>query len=221
MLSAETSRLPVLRRQLRRLRRALSQQEQREHAAAVAKQVQRSGLLRAADRIAIYRPVDGELDPWPLVERVQHLHQWYLPVVRRHPQGRLWFVQQDAQARLRPNRFGILEPTARGRKILPPQALNLVLVPLVGFDPSCHRLGMGAGFYDRSLGFLRTRTQWMRPKLLGLAHECQKVDALTPQPWDLPLDAVVTESSIYLRHSPRTADRPGCPSHPKTGIRGQ
>jgi 5-formyltetrahydrofolate cyclo-ligase len=70
---------------------------------------------------------------------------------------------------------------------------------LVGFDRACHRLGMGAGFYDRSLAFLQQRRHWRRPRLIGLAHECQRVEALAPKPWDIPLDAVITEAAIYRR----------------------
>jgi 5-formyltetrahydrofolate cyclo-ligase len=153
----------------------------------------------SAQRIALYQPIDGELDPWPIVARLQRPRCWYLPVVRQHPKGRLWFVRYHPKRRLKPNRFGILEPSPRQARRITPQGLDLILVPLVGFDQQCHRLGMGAGFYDRSLAFLRSRRCWHRPRLIGIGHECQKVDALVPQPWDLPLDAVVTEAALYLR----------------------
>ncbi|WP_462321876.1 5-formyltetrahydrofolate cyclo-ligase [Halochromatium sp.] len=190
---------PLLRRRLRRARRALSQREQREHAEAVCQRLLSSGLTHSARRIALYLPVSGELDPSPIRERLRGHRRWYLPVLRPHAPGRLWFVRIDPKSRLRRNRFDILEPAARNRQIVPPQGLDLILVPLVGFDAQCHRIGMGAGFYDRSLAFLGDRRHWQRPRLIGLAHECQRVEAIEPEPWDRPMDAVVTERALYRR----------------------
>ena len=58
---------------------------------------------------------------------------------------------------------------------------------------------MGGGFYDRTLAYLRQRTHWLRPRLIGLAHECQRVERIAPQPWDIPLDGVATELGVYWR----------------------
>ncbi len=190
---------PLLRRRLRRARRALSQREQHEHAEAVCKRLINSGLMHSARRIALYLPLPGELDPTPIRERLQGRRRWYLPVLRQHAPGRLWFVRLNVKSRLRRNRFGILEPAARNRQIVPPQGLDLIFVPLVGFDAQCHRIGMGAGFYDRSLAFLGDRQHWQRPRLIGLAHECQRIESIKPEPWDRPMDAVVTEHAVYRR----------------------
>ncbi|WP_338073074.1 5-formyltetrahydrofolate cyclo-ligase [Halochromatium salexigens] len=190
---------PLLRRRLRRARRELSQRAQRDHAAAVCRRLLSSGLIRSARRIAFYLPIAGELDPTPIREQLRGRRHWYLPVLRPHTPGRLWFVHDAPKTRWRRNRFGILEPSGRYRQIVPPQGLHVILVPLVGFDAHCHRIGMGAGFYDRSLAFLRDRRHWQRPRLIGLAHECQRLDAIEPEPWDLPLDAVVTEHALYQR----------------------
>lgn len=187
----------ALRRHIRRSRRQLGQREQRLHAEAVCQRLLSSGLLRSARRIALYQAVDGELDPNPIRVRLTGRYRWYLPVLRPHTQGRLWFVRDRAQRLWRPNRFGILEPSVRGSQIAAPQGLHLILVPLVGFDAECHRIGMGAGFYDRSLAFLRSRRHWQRPRLIGLAHECQRIDRIEPEPWDVQLDAVVTERNLY------------------------
>jgi 5-formyltetrahydrofolate cyclo-ligase len=72
-------------------------------------------------------------------------------------------------------------------------------MPLVGFDANCNRLGMGGGFYDRTLAYLRLRRCWRRPLLIGIAHECQRVERLETNTWDVPLDLVVTEERIYRR----------------------
>ena len=157
-------------------------------------------MLRHARRVALYWAADGELDPQPLMQRMPgRRRRWYLPVLRRHALGRLWFVRYTNNDRLRANRLGIPEPIRRKRRITAAQALDLILLPLVGFDTDCNRIGMGAGYYDRSLGFLRYRSHWRRPLLIGLAHECQRLDRIEPHPWDVPLDAVVTEARIYMR----------------------
>jgi 5-formyltetrahydrofolate cyclo-ligase len=77
-------------------------------------------------------------------------------------------------------------------------ALQLIFVPLVGFDVRGNRLGMGAGYYDRALAFRRRREHWDGPRLIGIAHSCQQVDAIDPTPTDIPLDAVVTERDIHV-----------------------
>ncbi|WP_295879510.1 5-formyltetrahydrofolate cyclo-ligase [uncultured Thiohalocapsa sp.] len=188
----------ALRRRLRTARRALDSRSQRAHAQAIVRNLLRARLLQGAKRVALYVAADGEPD---IRQRLAGLpgrgRRWYLPVLRGHAAGRLWLVRHRPGEPLRPNRFGILEPVRRHRRIQPMHALDLILVPLVGFDAACNRLGMGAGFYDRSLAPLRRRQHWRRPRLVGIAHECQRVERLVPQPWDVPLDAVVTESGVY------------------------
>jgi 5-formyltetrahydrofolate cyclo-ligase len=71
-------------------------------------------------------------------------------------------------------------------------------MPLVAFDPSGNRLGMGGGFYDRTFSYLRNRKFWTKPLLIGIAYEFQRLDSLTPSPWDVPLQAIATEKSLHL-----------------------
>jgi 5-formyltetrahydrofolate cyclo-ligase len=186
------------RRQLRRLRRALDARTRNAHAAAILRRLECGRFLNGAARIALYIAADGEPDLAPLMTNPRARHRrWYLPVLRPHAPGRLWFVRHRPGDRLRPNRYGIPEPAHR--QIQPVHGLDVILLPLVGFDAHCNRLGMGAGFYDRSLAPLRARRHWQRPLLVGIAHDCQRVARLAPKPWDIPLHAVVTESRIYRR----------------------
>lgn len=187
--------MPSPRSRLRALRRALPPAIQRRHARDLTRHLGRRPRLRRATRVALYWPSDGELDPRPLL-RLRPRKRWYLPVLRRFPRRTLMFVRWRPGERLRPNRFGIPEPTRRGRRIHPAGALDLVLVPLVGFDADGHRLGMGGGYYDRTLAGLRQRRHWRRPRLIGLAHDCQRLARIEPRPWDVRLDAVATESGL-------------------------
>ena len=70
-------------------------------------------------------------------------------------------------------------------------------MPLVGFDEAGYRLGMGGGFYDASLAYLRRRKTWRKPYLVGVGYECQRIARVPRDPWDVPLDAVLTESRVY------------------------
>lgn len=184
------------RRQLRIARRALTTQEQRKHAQQLSRHLGRSLRFRRAKRIGIYWPTDGELDPRPLL-RLKPSSQWHLPVLRRFPRPKLMFVRWSRRDRLAPNRFGIPEPRRRGLRVRSPLALDLLLVPAVGLDRRGHRIGMGCGYYDRTLAFLLRRRYWRRPRLVGIAHSCQELPAIVPQPWDVPLDAIVTDEGLW------------------------
>ena len=120
----------------------------------------------------------------------------YLPVMRRDGPDSLLFVRFRLHDRLRRGRFGVLQPVAHLYRRLSPRALDLVLVPLVAFDAQGNRMGMGKGFYDRTFAFKRGR-EARRPWLLGVAHECQKVEALLPAPWDVRLQGVATPEGLY------------------------
>lgn len=193
-----------LRLELRSKRRLIRPRIQRAHAISVADRLASSRAFLSASRIAFYWPADGELDPRPLMHTAYASgKQCYLPVLCpiriTQYRGKLWFARHLTSRQMRPNRFGIPEPTLRGRHLLRPLGLDLLIMPLVGFDAQCHRIGMGGGFYDRTLGYLRHRRHWQRPRLIGIAHDCQRLEHIEPRPWDIQLDAVVTEEGIHAR----------------------
>lgn len=196
----------TLRRQLRARRRGLSDEQQHRAAVGLRRVAMGSGVLRRRRRIAFYLPGDGEIDVLPLLARIHAIgRHCYLPVLDTMESGRLWFMRWQPGDRLVRNRFGIGEP-ARGERVHA-SALDLILLPLVAFDGEGNRLGMGSGYYDRTLAFLRHRDHWRRPVLYGVAHEFQRVAALDAAPWDVPLDGCLTECRLHLfrpRHrSPR------------------
>ena len=199
-MTPQTDSPAALRRRLRLLRRGLSAAQQREHAHALARTLGRQPAFLRARRIGIYWPADGEIDPRPLLGLAQASRKrWHLPVLCRHPHPRLWFLTYRPDEPMRPNRFGIPEPALRNRRLRLAWTLDLLLVPLVGFDSNCNRLGMGGGYYDRTLSYLSHRQHWRRPRLIGVAHECQRVTELPMRPWDIPLDLVMTERRVYRR----------------------
>jgi 5-formyltetrahydrofolate cyclo-ligase len=108
------------------------------------------------------------------------------------------FAAYQPGMRMALNRFSIAEPALPRAELLAAECLDLIIMPLVGFDAGGNRLGMGGGFYDRTLAFLQHRGRWRRPLLFGLAYEFQRVDGLQPRCWDVPLDGVITDR--YLRY---------------------
>jgi 5-formyltetrahydrofolate cyclo-ligase len=191
---------PVLRRRLRVLRQALTPAEQCSHSRSLARLLGKHTAFLRAERVGTYWSIDGEIEPLPL-SRLGHARhkRFFLPVLRPRPGKRLWFLEYRIGDPVYKNHFGIPQPRLRNRRTRLPWALDLLLVPLVGFDADCNRLGMGAGYYDYTLAYLRKRRRWHRPRLVGIAHECQRVDALETSPWDVPLDMVATEKRIYVR----------------------
>lgn len=190
-----------LRRKLRARRAALSDAEQKLAARHLAARVGATRLFMACRRIACYLPSDGEIDPSLIIERIWRTGKnAFLPVLPRSSHNRLWFAPALPGMELAPNRYGIPEPQVQARTLVRAQDLDLVLLPLVAFDVRGNRLGRGAGFYDRSLAFLRYRAHLRKPYRLGLAHDFQRIESFAADPWDIPLDGVITDRAAYYTH---------------------
>jgi 5-formyltetrahydrofolate cyclo-ligase len=187
------------RRRLRAQRNALAAEDRRRAGERLASQLAGVRLFRLSRRIACYLPNDGEIDTRGVIERIWRMRKTcYLPVLSPLAHDRLWFAPAVPGMTLVRNRFGIPQPRVPARELVRAQALDLLLLPLVGFDAHGNRLGMGGGFYDRSLEFLRHRIRWRKPHVLGLAYDFQRVDGLRPDAWDVPLQGVVTDAAVYL-----------------------
>ncbi|MEE5064313.1 5-formyltetrahydrofolate cyclo-ligase [Pseudomonas alliivorans] len=199
MTSAPSLSRPQLRRQLRKARRSLTRSQQREAARGLYRQLAQHPLFRRARHVSLYLPMDGEIDPRLLLRAAQRRGKaTYLPVLNAWPRTRMVFQRVHPGEAFRPNRFRIPEPRINRAKQRRIWALDLVLMPLVGFDDEGGRLGMGGGFYDRSLAYRARRSIWRKPVLLGLAHECQKVERLAQASWDVPLQGTVSDKRWYL-----------------------
>lgn len=192
----------AVRRRMRIVRRSIPSVERMEAAAGVAANLAHLGLPRSGSRIAAYLPMDCELDPAPVVAAARlRGNEVYAPAVTSYQGRRMRFTHLPPGAGLRRNRWGIDEPEGIG---INGRWLDLVLVPCVAFDETGQRLGLGAGFYDRHFAFLRHRRAWRRPRLLGLAYDCQRVAGIEVRSWDVQLWGVVTERGIY-GHAARIA----------------
>lgn len=184
-----------LRTQLRQQRRQLTATQQQHASLAIARQLRQQPFFLYARHIAIYLAQDGE----PSLHACRHPQAtFYLPRLAPLGSGRLLFLRYDQHTRLEKNRFGIDEPRWPGtdrRDQRPAATLDVVLLPLVGFDLHGGRLGMGGGFYDRTFAF--QQRAYHCPRLIGVAHDCQQVARLPMASWDIPLDGVITPSGFY------------------------
>lgn len=167
---------------------------------AVARHAARSVLVRRVRHLGCFFSADGEIDTAPLIERIEARGKTvWLPCLG---QPTLRFRPYGHGKRLVRGEFGIFEP-ASGPFVTIRQ-LDVVFMPLVGFDDAGNRLGMGGGYYDRSLAFMRGRRFASGPMLVGLALALQRVAHITPQWWDIALDAVITEHGMtrFTRQPP-------------------
>ena len=182
----------ILRQQLRDKRAQVAPIAQLTASIKIADLLSQHLLFKNSQTIAGYFSVNNEINPQPLLELAwQKNKTCYLPVVA---DKLLQFHLYQPNDHLRKNHFDIPEPTSE--KIINPQELDLILVPLVAVDQQGTRLGMGAGYYDRTFSFLLNNPKVNKPYLVGLAYDWQIVEKIDVEEWDVPLDAVVTETRI-------------------------
>jgi len=185
-----------LRRTMRRRRRLLTKAERAGAAQAFAQLAVRSRLLRPGRHVAVYLAHGAEADLSKLIEAGTAARCiLYAPVIADYRSQRMAFVRFDPGAPLRRNRYGIPEPLSYSHTAV--RRLDLVFAPLVAVDERGWRIGSGAGFYDRCFSHLRRGRIWRRPRLIGVGYEFQRVSAVDFAPWDVPLDAVLTEKALY------------------------
>jgi 5-formyltetrahydrofolate cyclo-ligase len=192
-----------LRQRLAEQRRALSPAERIAAAQGLRRSLEQLPEYFTDARVAGYWASHGELPlnlviP-PLAGRGQ---QYQLPVICRNKHMRIspW---QSGDA-VQPNRYGIPEPVAPG-ELLEPFQLDLVLVPLLGFDRRGHRLGHGGGYYDRSFAFLNEQVRPTEPLLVGIAYDFQELEIVNEEPWDVALDFIATNRELIDCHPESTA----------------
>lgn len=187
-----------IRTRVREWRRNQSPADIRRKSRQIAERCIAAGLLDAGFRIAAYLANDGEVDTLDIFDALrQHGRTGFIPILRQQPRRALWFGPYAGPGSTQPNRYGIPEPAIDGDTITDGRALDLVFVPLVAFDLHGNRLGMGGGYYDRSFAFRLEDPSSVKPRLIGLAFEGQKIARLDAQVWDVPLDAAVTEAAVY------------------------
>ncbi|MDX7986562.1 5-formyltetrahydrofolate cyclo-ligase [Xenorhabdus sp. 12] len=186
-----------IRKNVRQLRQNLSPEQQLQFAQQVAESALTHPKIQQADKIAVYLSFDGELDTSPLIQQLWRQNkQVYLPIIHPFSQHHLLFLRYSPESPLVRNRFNIEEPLLDVRHVLPVSELDIMFIPLVAFDSKGQRLGMGGGFYDRTLA------KWQEQKFypIGLAHDVQLVETLPSEKWDIPLPEIITPRKRWQWH---------------------
>lgn len=186
-----------LRSTLRKARKNLIADQVAAYSASICKQA--AALINRTDasHIAAYYAFGNEVDLSTLMLSFETQHiTGYVPIVL--PEFQMQFAPVNSLTHTSLNRYGIKEPQIDNAALVDASSLDAVLVPLVGFDEQCNRMGMGGGYYDRC--FAQKRDQSVqKPLLIGVAYELQGVDNVHTEDWDVPLDYIITERRIIQR----------------------
>ncbi|HSW33033.1 MAG TPA: 5-formyltetrahydrofolate cyclo-ligase [Steroidobacteraceae bacterium] len=198
-MAQPTAEVRAARRRLRALRLGIEPRQRTAAEAAIRATLDRLRIFRRGGRVALYLPLPGEVDLRSCLPDAWRCGaETYVPRIVSRRRRLMTFVALAPGSTARLNRYGIEEPVAATRCI-GPVGLDVVLVPVVGYDRRGNRLGMGAGYYDRVLRRrLDPTRRWRRPRLVGVAFACQELDAIPASPWDVPLDLIVTERGLTV-----------------------
>ncbi len=200
-LSTASIRRNAVRQQVRLQRQQLTQQQQSDAEINLLARFTSDEKILSAKSIALYLSNDSEINTQLLIAWCwQQGKAVYLPVVHPFSAGHLIFLRYKPQTTLVSNSYGIGEPKLDVRHIISLKQLDVICTPLVAFDKKGARLGMGGGFYDRTLSHWYQQYQTQkntRPYPIGFAHDCQLVDSLPTEQWDIPLPEVITPTTHY------------------------
>ena len=187
----------ALRKEVRERRNSLTINQQVDAARALAERLDALTTERRTSRIAVYLTFDGELSTQATIDMFWEKGvQVYLPVLHPFRPGHLIFQQFLPTTPLVTNRLKIQEPPLSCPDILPLNQFDIIFTPLVAFDDRGNRLGMGGGFYDRTLAALQAAGK-TKTSVIGLAHDCQQVTELPTESWDMPLDEIITPTQHF------------------------
>ena len=188
MKSTQQTLRNQLRQQIRKTRANLTAFQQQQAEDSITQQGLALIEERNAQHIALYVSFDGEISTDKLIKTLwaQDKHV-YLPVLHPFNPNHLLFLRYLPDTPMLKNKFGILEPKLNVQNVLPLDELDILFTPLVAFDKQGNRLGMGGGFYDRTL------QNWQNTSFIpvGLAHQCQQVEQLPTEAWDVPLHQIL------------------------------
>jgi len=191
----------TIRQEVRQKRKKITAVLHQEYAVLLCEKLVEQTEVKHAKEIAIYLANDGELNTQPFINWCwKYEISVYLPVIHPFSKGNLLFIRYTETSILIKNKYGISEPKLDVRNIIPVDKLDIIFTPLVAFDPQGNRLGMGGGFYDRTLAtwYLQyKKNNKTKPMPMGLAHDCQKVNTIPVKTWDIPLPKIITPTNSY------------------------
>lgn len=182
-----------LRAKALRARREMHPDARRSASREICQRVIRSREFASSCFVGCFLPMDDEVDTRDIIERAWRANKRiFVPVLRAA--HKMSFQEIRPESTLEQNWFGIWEPASG--EFISPRKLDIVITPTVAYDLQNNRIGMGSGYYDRCFSFLRHRKHWFRPKLVGVGFECQKVEKITPNAWDIRLYRVISDAPL-------------------------
>jgi 5-formyltetrahydrofolate cyclo-ligase len=182
-----------IRQKIRLMRRSLSAEQQTVDAEKLLTRLIKLDKVQQSRNIAISLAFDGEIQTQPFIEWCwANNKKVHLPVIHPFSKGNLLFLHYHSESEMVTNQYGIQEPKLNQQSICPLNQLDIIFTPLVAFDAQGNRIGMGGGYYDRTLApWFKNQ---MGPYPIGLAHDCQQVTQLPIASWDVPLPEIITPS---------------------------
>jgi 5-formyltetrahydrofolate cyclo-ligase len=184
-----------IRQNIRQKRKNQTEAYRYQASKQIAEQLMHWLSFQSQRQVAVFLAMSEEINTDFVIDKLrENACTVYLPIVHPYRSGLLFFQKYHASTYLVKNQIGVREPAFNPYEIIAPWELDVVLVPLVAFDKARHRLGMGGGFYDQTFAFTRYHHEL---KLYGLAFECQKLEHCPYESWDLALDGIITERTIY------------------------
>ena len=199
--SSEPTRSNPSRRQFTRQRRQLSDGARSNMGQAASLHLTKlQQRLPAHARIGLYYDGFGELPTQPILDWCQRLgYLPYFPVVGSlgddDKQLRFVPIYQSKLLNVPTRIHSLGMKQNHHRRLLWARELDVIICPLVAVDLNGNRMGMGGGFYDTTLG-KGYRSGAKKPLKIGWCYDFQVVEQLQRQPWDVPLDGLITPSGI-------------------------
>jgi len=198
MTNSKTDKM-IIRQQMRKIRSALPAYQQSIASSALTKKVlDQIPTIHHAGRIAFYLNQDGEIDLGPLMNHCyKQGRKCFLPVLDSTREYELKFAEWTPDSAMSKNKYGIAEPVVPALQLRTASEMHLIFMPLVAFDASGQRLGMGGGYYDRSLAACSNSSDvTAKPLLVATGHDFQFVPMLPQESWDITPDITITPDRI-------------------------
>lgn len=200
-LQKQATQKQLIRSKIRKIRKSIPPEQALSASQKLCNNVIKHQHYKKAAHIACFISFDSEISTQVLLHHiVQDKGTCYLPKLKPTPPNRLWFMPYKKDTKLIANKLGIPEVALPVNHAIRLSSLDILLMPLVAFDPQGNRLGMGGGYYDATLAHLKNAAH--RPLLYGIAYQEQQVSQLPIESWDFPLDGIFTQNQLLIP-SPR------------------
>lgn len=169
----------------------LSSQEVATAAQKVTHKIITHKIYKQAQHIACYVPIDNEIDIWAVIKNIWLTGKYcYLPALQPKINRLLQFVKFNEQDQLIKVRYNIPQPKITRKNTIAAHNLDLVIIPLIGFNEHSFRLGRGSGYYDKTFAFKQNNRN-TKPYLLGVGYRWQQVKFI-PNSWDMVMNEAIT-----------------------------